>query len=116
MNRYLTLVCLLIGFAKNAESETPFLNHAPDVAYVGNVECAACHPKMYETYQQTGMGRSFYLPSPDNVVENFTNPAPIYDVSKDLYYQTYQKDGAFYQREYRQDQNGNVICRAKCAY
>ena len=75
MNRYLLLICLLIGFASKARSETPFLNHAPD----------------------------------DNVIENFTNPAPIYDTNKDLYYQIYQKEGAFYQREYRQDQNGNVI-------
>jgi tetratricopeptide (TPR) repeat protein len=38
---------------------TPYRNVRPDVKYVGDAECAACHPTQAETYREHPMGRSF---------------------------------------------------------
>src|SRR5438067_13883708 len=38
---------------------TPYRNVHPDVKYVGDAECAACHPSQAETYREHPMGRSF---------------------------------------------------------
>src|SRR5436853_4528800 len=36
---------------------TPYRNVHPDVKYVGDAECAACHPTQAETYREHPMGR-----------------------------------------------------------
>ncbi len=33
--------------------------------------CAGCHRDVWETYRRTGMARSFYRPSAENMVEDF---------------------------------------------
>src|SRR5262245_2569834 len=38
---------------------TPFRNVRPDVNYVGDATCAACHPDQAEPYRRHPMGRSF---------------------------------------------------------
>ena len=43
-----------------------------DVEYAASETCAVCHRKIWETYRQTGMGRSFYRPSAANTVGNDT--------------------------------------------
>src|SRR6185295_15696460 len=34
--------------------------------------CASCHPTAARNYLQTGMGRSFFRPTPANTIEDYT--------------------------------------------
>ncbi|HKB03411.1 MAG TPA: tetratricopeptide repeat protein [Gemmataceae bacterium] len=54
--------------------DTPFRNVRPDVAYVGDAACAACHQDIDRSYHQHAMGRSaFVLPAPPGI-ERFDPP------------------------------------------
>ncbi len=86
-----------------------FLNLAPEVAYIGDEECAVCHSEIYRTFKQTGMGRSFYRPTPENVIEDYARNNEVYDPRSQLRYQMYRRDNDFYQLEYRLNENGEVI-------
>ena len=61
-------------------------------------ECAPCHRTITETYQQTGMGRSFYRPSPGSVAEG-----TYYHQASDSYFTMLQRNGRYYQRRYQLD-------------
>src|SRR5512142_1513018 len=49
-----------------------------DAGYIGSEACAGCHRGIWETYRRTGMGRSFYRPSPLNTVEDYTGKNTFY--------------------------------------
>jgi tetratricopeptide (TPR) repeat protein len=83
-----------------------FLNLAPEVRYVGDEECAVCHSEIFKTYKQTGMGRSFYLPSKTNLVEDFHRNNRVFEPKSNLHYQMILKGDEIYQIEYRPDEKG----------
>lgn len=60
--------------------------------------CAGCHRQIAETYRRTGMGRSFYPPSPANTVEDFTKKNTYYHAPSDSYFTMLRRDGKYYQR------------------
>jgi len=61
---------------------------APSIA---NPQCAPCHPKIAESYAQTGMGRSFARPR--NVA------AGSYDhAASDTHFEMIERGGNFFQR------------------
>lgn len=35
--------------------------------------CAVCHANIWQSYSQTGMARSFYIPAPANTIENYND-------------------------------------------
>lgn len=53
------------------------------------------------------MGRSFYLPSNDNMVEDFENQNIVYDKKSNYYYKMFKSGNDYYQMEYRTDEKGN---------
>jgi len=80
--------------------------------YVDSAACAACHQDIAETYRLTGMGRSFYIPSAENAVENYTTGNTFYHRSSDRYYTMLERDGKFYQRRHQIGYDGketNVV-------
>ncbi len=83
-----------------------FLNMAPAVKYVGDEECAVCHSEIFKTYKQTGMGRSFYLPTAENRVEDYARNNHVFEPKSNLHYQMISKGDTFYQVEYRLDEKG----------
>src|SRR5262245_56973475 len=66
-----------------------------DGEYAAAETCAVCHRKIWETYRQTGMGRSFYRPSPANTAGNGT-PQTFYHKPSDSYFTMLQRDGKYY--------------------
>jgi hypothetical protein len=53
--------------SSNEMSQMPqgkYLNHHDSVGYVGMKECIECHYEIYQSYMQTGMGRSFGMAHP----------------------------------------------------
>ena len=72
-------------------SVTPstYLNHSDSVNYVGMTACKQCHASIYETFIQTGMGKSFDLASKTKSSAKFDSHTVIYDKYLDFYYQPY---------------------------
>jgi len=83
-----------------------YLNLAPEVKYVGDEECAVCHSEIFKTYKQTGMGRSFYLPTAGNRLEDYAQNNHVFEPKSNLHYQMISKGDEFYQVEYRLDEKG----------
>ena len=71
--------------------------------------CAGCHHNVWDAYRRTGMGRSFYRPAPENIVEDFTNKNTFYHRPSDSYFTMLQRDGQYYQRRYQLDSGGKQI-------
>ncbi len=71
--------------------------------------CANCHPGVYRTYSRTGMGRSFYRPAPENMVEDFTGKDTFYHQPSNSYFTMLRREGQYYQRRYQLDSSGKQI-------
>jgi Tfp pilus assembly protein PilF len=97
---------------KSTASQTAYLNHNPDVHYTGIKSCVSCHQDIYQRYLQTGKGRSFYLPSRTNIIENF-EAKPVYDKFSDLSYRAFWKGNNMYISEFRLQGNDTVHFRAE---
>lgn len=91
----------------------PLLNLALDVKYIGDEECAVCHEKIYRSFAETGMGRSFYRPSPYNLVEDFSEPIEIFDKRTGFHYEVARVDSNLFQVEYRVNEQGERIHELK---
>jgi predicted CXXCH cytochrome family protein len=72
-----------------------------DAGYVDPKVCAGCHASIWETYRRTGMARSFYRPSPESAVEDFTNKNAYYHRPSDTYFTMIQRDGRYFQRQHQ---------------
>ena len=60
------------------------------------------------------MARSFYRPSPDNVIEDYARENHFYHAPSDRHYRMVQRNGRFFQRRYQLDDQGkekNVLER-----
>lgn len=66
--------------------------------------CAACHREKWETYRQTGMGRSFYLPATD-----IAEMEPYYHAPSDSYFTMLRRDGRVIQQRYQLGAGGQKI-------
>jgi predicted CXXCH cytochrome family protein len=69
--------------------------------YVNSATCGGCHQDIVKTYRLTGMGRSFYRPSAENRVEDYTVHNIIYNRASDRYYTMLERDGKWVQRRYQ---------------
>lgn len=76
--------------------------------------CQSCHAEIYESYGEVAMARSFYRPSPDNLIEDYTRENHFYHAPSNRHYRMIQREGRFYQRRYQLDSGGretNVLER-----
>jgi predicted CXXCH cytochrome family protein len=89
--RYWWLVGIIFTGALHAQSYA-----RPEV-------CAGCHRDVWETYQRTGMARSFYRPAPANAVEHYTNKNTFYHKPSNSYFTMLRRNGKLYQRRYQID-------------
>jgi tetratricopeptide (TPR) repeat protein len=78
------------------------------VKYVGSKVCASCHAEIYDTYSKSEMGRSMSKMEKANIVERFPQQGSVYDSTNNVHYQVVERNGRYYQREYRQDGKGKT--------
>ncbi len=78
-----------------------YLNLDEEVAYVGMDKCRSCHPNVYESYQHTGMGKSFAPATPKKSAATFGKHAIVYDEATNLYYKPFFKDSTLFIKEFR---------------
>jgi predicted CXXCH cytochrome family protein len=69
--------------------------------YVDSAACASCHSRIFRSYRLTGMGRSLYRPSPENMVEDFKSRNSLYNPASDRYYTLIERNGSWYQRRHQ---------------
>jgi tetratricopeptide (TPR) repeat protein len=68
--------------------------------YVDPAVCATCHDDIAATYRKTGMGRSFYRPTPQNVIEDYVQKNTLDHKSSGMSYTMVEHDGNFFQRRH----------------
>jgi len=90
-----------------------FASLDPKNEYVGVEACQPCHSKITQSYLQTGMGKSMYPPSQDNLIERFGEKETVYDAQLDMHYQALWRGDRFYIREYRIDDKDTLHQRSE---
>jgi tetratricopeptide (TPR) repeat protein len=77
--------------------------------YADPALCAGCHKSIAESYNRTGMGRSFYRPDRRNTVEDYTHHNTFFHQASDEHYTMYERDGRYYQRRHQTGPDGREI-------
>ena len=80
-----------------------------DAGYVGADSCRPCHSDVYETYQHTGMARSFYRMRPEKAVEDWTGNNVYYHAASRRYYTMFERDGRYFQRRHQVGYGGKEV-------
>jgi hypothetical protein len=97
-------VCVLVYYNNKSEvdiQENTYLNLPDSVAYVGMQTCRSCHANVYNTFIETGMGKSFGKATPEKSDASFGEDDLVYDEKTDFYYKPYFKNDTMYIMEYR---------------
>ncbi len=71
--------------------------------------CAGCHRAISETYQRTGMARSFSKPVAQNTTADAARSNTYYHKASNSYFEMLRRDGQYYQRRYQVDAEGKQI-------
>lgn len=71
--------------------------------------CQPCHSDIWDSYQQTGMARSFYKPGPEDTVEEYNHSDAFRHAASDRYYRMVLRDGRYFQRRHQVDARGSEI-------
>jgi len=71
---------------ENTNPDNVYLNHSDSAKYVGMSQCKLCHQDIYNSYIQTGMGKSFEHASKAKSSAKFSEHTVIYDKFQDFYY------------------------------
>ena len=80
---------------------SPFLNHGDSATYVGINTCKTCHPDIYDSFIETGMGKSFDNASKLKTAALFGSNAIVYDAKSDFYYHPFFSGDTMKMIEYR---------------
>ncbi len=80
-----------------------FANLHDSVSYVGIESCRGCHSDIYESFLQTGMGRSMGHADLNRSKADFSGHAMIFDPVLQLSYQAFSRDSQLFIREFRLD-------------
>ena len=78
-----------------------YLNHNDTVKYVGKEQCRMCHVEIYDSYIQTGMGKSLNHATKSHSALSNSHMIVIYDSIKNLSYKPFFKNDSLYIMEFR---------------
>ena len=85
----------------SGEKRTTYASLEPDVHYTGIESCKSCHERIYDSYVETGMGRSFYKPVYNDRIEDFDSNSVVFDPHLNLHYYPFWKNDELYILEFR---------------
>jgi tetratricopeptide (TPR) repeat protein len=74
--------------------------------YADSRVCATCHQNIARDYRETGMGRSFFTPRPENTVEDYTTHNQYHHARSNTDYAMVARDGSVYQQRWQLGFNG----------
>ena len=107
MKRPLLLLLLVPTFAAgaafwpSAQGQKRLLVAGAEAGYLRADSCRPCHLAIYQTYQRTGMGRSFYPMRPGQVVEDWTLNNTYSHRASQRHYTMFERNGRYYQRRHQ---------------
>ncbi len=91
-------VALLAVFRHRSSGSPQPGTQASQSDYVDSAMCATCHQGIAETYRKTGMGRSFFVPTTGNVVEDYAHANTVFHQPSGLHYTMIERNGEFFER------------------
>ncbi len=86
---------------KSIESKKTYASLIDSTQYVGMTQCRLCHESIYNTFLETGMGKSFDIVSKKKSSARFDEHALVYDKYKDFYYRPYWEGDSLKFMEFR---------------
>jgi len=94
-------VLISLTVIRCAQRPQHFVSLSSDVKYTGDASCESCHQKIYDSYKQTGMGRSLYQPDTSEIIEDFSSQALVFDQFSAYYYQPFFRKNELFIREFQ---------------
>ena len=91
-------VALLAVFHHRSSGSQQLATQTSQSDYVDATVCARCHQGIAETYRKTGMGRSFFIPTAANVVEDYVHANTVFHQPSGLRYTMFERNGEFFMR------------------
>ena len=99
---FFLLLTLLFSCQRGEVSTyTTYLNHNDTVKYVGKEQCRMCHAEIYDSYMQTGMGKSLHYATKEHSALEGSEMPIIHDSIKNLSYKPFWKNDSLYIKEFR---------------
>ncbi len=118
---FFVAVLLLMSYCGNNEIESShtssdtlantYLNHFDSAQYVGMDQCKLCHQDIYNSFIETGMGKSFDVASKKKSSAKFDKHTVLYDKFSDFYYQPFWKNDSMMIMEFRLEGKDTVYKR-----
>lgn len=102
--RYFIALLLLSGmmvWIQCGQKTASYASLDPATQYVGNTTCKSCHERIYTSYLETGMGKSFYVPDKNKIIESFSSESLVFDAHSGYYYHPFWKADSLFIREFR---------------
>ncbi len=72
--------------------------------YVSDKACEECHKEVWDSFQTSGMSKSFFRPDPDHAFEDLGKP--FYHQATGFYYEMSARDGKYWLERYCKDERG----------
>jgi len=97
------------AYTQDAASAQPRVSSdrgTPVNKYIDPAPCAQCHADIAGNFRKTGMARSFYRLSPQNLVEDFKSAKAFYHEASDSYFAMIERGGKYYQRRWQRGFDG----------
>jgi predicted CXXCH cytochrome family protein len=91
-------IALVAAFRHRASGYSQLVTQASHSDYVDGAVCASCHQDIAETYRKTGMGRSFFIPTAANVMEDYAHANTVFHRPSGLRYTMVERNGEFFER------------------
>ena len=88
-----------------AEPAAPARLIAGRPGYVDGAACAGCHAEIAATYQQTGMGRSFYRATAE-AMAHLGGDVEYFHAKSNRRYSIYPRDGKFFHKRWQTGEDG----------
>jgi predicted CXXCH cytochrome family protein len=122
INSLLVLLLFFFSYCNNRGSSVEvkekqkdtllYLNHSYSARYVGMNTCRQCHQGIYNTFIETGMGKSFDLATRKKSSGDFSS-AFVYDKIDNFHYQAFWNHDSLYVKEFRLFKNDTVHKRVE---
>ncbi|HEX8515780.1 MAG TPA: tetratricopeptide repeat protein [Bacteroidia bacterium] len=119
---FFSAIILLMMYCGNSEKpeeqEVPavanvYLNHHDSAKYVGMGQCRLCHQSIYDSFIETGMGKSFDEASKQKSSAKFSKHTVIYDKYSDFYYHPFWENDSMKILEFRLSGKDTVYKRVE---
>lgn len=76
--------------------------------YIPDRVCAVCHTKIYRSYGEVGMAKSFYRPAADRFIENFEKNR-FYHAPSKMHYEMIRRDYRLFFKQYQAGADGEPV-------